>query len=237
MAASELLWALSGRQYGSCEVTVRPCSRRCHSQPYGDFWWSGGRFESGWPYGPTHGGWMAAACGSCRGSCSCNSAAELRLPQPAQSVSEVSVDGVVLPSSAYILYDGRTLVRTDGGQWPFCQDWAAASGVGVFEVTAVFGRPVPALGTLAMGEVIPEMLKACAGTEGCRLPSSVVRSITRQGVSKEFVLARDMAEMRRLGLPVSDRFLDFANPESLTLGAKIWNPDDLISDRRAGGVT
>lgn len=235
MAASELLWAASGRRFGSCSVTVRPCSRRCLEQPYGGWWWYPGRWQSGWPYGPTQGGWMAAVCGGCSGSCGCSSADELRLPVEAQAVTEVSVDGVVLPPSGYAFYDGLTLVRTDGALWPFCQDWTAASGVGVFEVTATFGRPVPPLGQLAMGEAVQEVLKACAG-ETCALPSGVVQTVSRQGVTKVFADASALATAGRTGLPLTDRFLDAENPSRLQSGARIWDPEEMGRERRPGGV-
>lgn len=239
MAASELLWAASGRQYGSCEVTLRPCSRRCFEQPYGGWWWRPDAWSNGWPYGPTHGGWMQAVCGTCSAPCACAFADELVLPQPAQSIAGVTIDGVPLPASGYVLYDGRTLVRTDGNRWPFCQDWAATSGEGVFELTAVFGRPVPAIGMLAMGEVLPEVLKACACDDTCRLPSGTVSTVTRQGVTKTFV---DPAALKSGGLfklealPLVAEFIEYANPSRLILPARIWNPDD-VADRIEGGVT
>lgn len=238
-AASEALWAASGRRFGSCAVTFRPCARRCLDQPYGGWWWDPGGFVAGWPYGPTHGGWIQAVCGSCPGSCACTSAAELRLPAPAQAVSQVSVDGVALTSPAnYVLYDGNVLVRTDGADWPFCQDWATTSGVGTFEVTAIFGAPVPALGAMAMGEIVPEVLKACVSDSGCKLPSGVVQSVSRQGVNKVFVDVAALREAGRAGIsifPLTGMFLDAFNPSGLQIGAKIWDPDEML-DRRAGGA-
>jgi hypothetical protein len=237
MAASELLWAASGRQYGSCMVTVRPCSRRCLEQPYGGWWWRPDAWSGGWPYGPTHGGWMHAVCGTCGDACACSAADTLRLPQPAQSIVSVTIDGVPLPPSGYVLYDGRNLVRVDG-DWPFCQDWTATSGPGTFEVAAIFGQPVPAIASLAMGELLPEVLKACRG-DPCQLPAGTVSQVTRQGVTKTFVDATRLAEVRLSGLyalPLVGRFLEFANPGGVILPAKIWNPDDVI-DRIEGGVT
>jgi hypothetical protein len=237
MAASELLWAASGRRYGSCEVTVRPCSRRCFEQPYGGWWWHPDAWSNGWPYGPTHGGWINAVCGTCSSGCACTSADELVLPMEAQSVTSVSIDGAVMPASGYVLYDGRTLVRTDGLRWPFCQDWTKLSGAGVFEVTPVFGYPVPAIGTMAMGELVPEVLKACAG-EACKLPSGTVSEVTRQGVTKVFV---DISKLKAAGmsaieaLPLVARFLDFANPGRVIVPARIWNPDEVL-DRIEGGL-
>jgi hypothetical protein len=173
-------------------------------------------------------------CGRCSGTCACTSAAELLLPYRAESVEEVTIDGVVLPPSGYTLYDHQTLVRTDGGQWPFCQDWAVTGGVGVFEVTARFGSPVPALGTLAMGEVVVEVLKACKG-DTCALPSGVLSTQVRQGNTKVFVSPEKLKEAKLLGLPISDRFIGSVNPDGLTLGAKIWDPEDYISYRIGPG--
>jgi len=34
-AATEILWALSGRQFGTCDVTIRPCRRSCANAPWG----------------------------------------------------------------------------------------------------------------------------------------------------------------------------------------------------------
>lgn len=238
MAASELLWAASGRQFGSCSVTVRPCSRACFAQPYGGWWWYSDRWVSGWPYGPVSGGYLASQCGGCTGSCSCTAASELVLPVVAQSIEEVTVDGVVLPPSGYAFYDGRTLVRADGGVWPFCQDWAKTSGPGVFTVTATFGRPVPALGSLAMGEVVPEVLKACGVGDGdCKLPSGTVQTVTRQGVTKTFVSPATLMEGGLTGLPLTDRFISAFNPDNLNEGARIWDPEDFVESRRPGGVS
>jgi hypothetical protein len=234
MAASEILWHATGRRFGVCSVSIRPCARACIDQPYGGWWWYTDRWISGWPYGPVHGGFAEAACGRCTGSCSCTSASELRLPYPAQSIEEVTIDGDVLPPSGYVLYDNRTLVRADGGQWPFCQDWAKTSGDGVFEVTARFGSPVPALGTLAMGEVTAEVLKACKG-DGCLLPSGVLSAQTRQGQTKTFVSPDALREAKLLGLPLADRFIMAENPDGLTVGAKIWDPENYPTHRIGPG--
>jgi hypothetical protein len=230
MAASEILWHATGRRFGSCEVSFRPCARRCWEQSYGGWWWYPDRWISGWPYGPVYGGFLAAACGTCTGNCSCTSAAELKLPELAQAVTEVTVDGAVLPASGYVLYDGYKLVRTDGELWPFCQDWATTGGPGVFEVTARFGLPVTALGALAMGEVVPEVLNACKGV-ACALPSGVLSAQTRQGTTRTFVSPEVLARNRLLGLPVADRFIQAVNPAGLTQGAKIWDPDNMPGHR------
>jgi hypothetical protein len=60
---------------------------------------------------------------------------------PVQSVTQVLVDGIVIPASGYALYDGNRLVRVDG-TWPACQDWQIpVSGAGAWSVTVVYGFP------------------------------------------------------------------------------------------------
>lgn len=228
-AASEILWAASGHRYGSCEVVVRPCSRLCSPQPYGGWWWYPERWNDGWPYGPTHGGFVNAACATCQGTCDCTQASTLVLPHPAQSITSVKIDGVTLAPSAYVFYDNTTLVRVNA-EWPFCQDWNAVSGAGVFEVAAVFGLPVPALGALAMGEMLTEVLKACRGEATC-LPAGLVSTVSRQGVTKNFVSPQVMAEQHLFGLPLVDAFINMVNPNHLISGPRVWDPENMPTHR------
>lgn len=231
MAASEYLWALSGYQFGTCEVTVRPCRRSCAPMSHGAWasrWWDG----AGWPVWDTPASWWwwDAMCGRCSGGCACSAADTLRLPELAQSVTSVVVDGAVVPAEDYALYDGRLLVRTDGERWPLCQDWAVpVSGVGAWSVTMEVGAPVPVLGQLALGSVARQFIAWC-DTGECRHPAYMTQK-TRQGVSQSFPTA---AELRREGLTgwaAVDTFLDAVNPNRIRgSGAKIWNPDDILSE-------
>jgi hypothetical protein len=55
-------------------------------------------------------------------------------------VTEVQVDGVVLPDGAYRVDAPGRLVRTDGGCWPDCQDMGAPAGAdNTFFVTYRYG--------------------------------------------------------------------------------------------------
>src|SRR5688572_26741655 len=75
--SSEILWAASGRRYGLCEVTVRPCLRRC-----------GGGSGLPAPYKDADGAWRnLSACG-CVEDCSCTELCEVVLPGPVASVTE-----------------------------------------------------------------------------------------------------------------------------------------------------
>jgi hypothetical protein len=234
-AASEFVWAQSGRQFGACEVLVRPCRREC-GPDFGD-WWSG--VAGGWPSWPRGFGgswWLGAVCGTCRGPCGCNSASELRLDLPAQEITQILIDGVELPASGYAFYNGDTLVRTDGGMWPLCQDWAVpVSGVGAWSITARYGQHIPTLGHLAIGEVACLIAKHCAGDASCVLPPGL-KSQTRAGTTYAYFTPGELRESGSTGLAHVDRFLDAVNPGRLNLGARIWNPDDYGGSRRPGGV-
>lgn len=231
-AASEYLWWLSGCQYGTCTTTLRPCAQACApawAPPSWGGWWRGG-----WPWVPAPGAtlWANAVCGACgAGGCSCNNAATLTIPGPVQAVTQVLIDGAVLPASGYLLYNGDTLVRTDGEAWPLCQDWGQpVTGVGAWAYTATIGHPVPALGSLALAEVAHEFATACTGGE-CRHPRYMTAK-TRQGVTQEFPSVADLAKVGLTGWPATDDFLRAVNPKGQRWTAGIWNPDEVLDAPR-----
>lgn len=227
-AASEWLWALSGRQFGSCPVTVRPCRSDCAIG--GGWWWDGWS----WPAAARGPAFLSSLCGGCDAGCSCSSTSTVYLGASVSEVIEVRIDGAVIPPSGYALYDGYKLLRI-GGSWPLCQTYGAASGSpGVWEVDVRYGAPVPALGEMAMGEAARQFGLACGpSTAECRLPSNVVR-ITRSGVAQELAKAVDLDEAGLTGLALVDRFLDAVNPDRLRHRPLILNPDDFASPRVAG---
>lgn len=223
-AASEVLWDLSGRQYGECEVTLRPCRQGC-GPAVASAWWSGG-----WPaYGQ---GWLSWVCGRCSGPCGCTTADELALPADVTDVVSVSVDGVALVRDTdWALYDGNHLVRLGGERWPVCQDWTTpVSGVGAFTVVARVGHEVPAMGRMALAELTRELLHACAG-EDCALPANVV-SQTRQGVSQQFATPLDLRREDLTGLRLVDLWLQSVMRDRS--GARIYDPEAYVTPRRPG---
>jgi hypothetical protein len=232
MAASEVLWSLSGHRYGACDVLVRPCRRSCGpTESLSRWWWDMNTWPStasGWP------GWLDVACGRCGSSCSCSAVSEVHLPALAQAVIEVVIDGEVLPPSGYGFYDGYRLVKVEG-EWPLCQDWSVpVSGVGAWHVVARYGQPVPILGQRAVAELAHQIDLVCQG-ESCELSNAMVESITRAGVTKRFNTDW-VNEGRLVGLPISDQFIRTVNPNGIRVGPKIWDPDDFGSPRRPGGV-
>src|SRR5512139_2553508 len=186
-SATEILWAESGRQFGLCERTIRPCRRDCFDRAgAGWFEWSSGVGAWSWPRPWLYqGNWYNLTCGSCPGSCSCTGIEEAKLPGPVYAVTQVKLNGSVMSTGSYRIDEDQMLVRTDGGLWPFCQDMSAADTEdNTWSVTAQFGQPVPASGRQAVGELACEIARACAGEE-CRLPPGV-KTAARQGVTIEF---------------------------------------------------
>ena len=215
-AATEVLWALSGRRYGECEATVRPC-RPASIAALGDV-------GHGWRPALIDGQWWNV-CGH-RSSCFCGDVDELQLPHvPVLEVTSVDVDGVALVEGTDWRLDARSrLVRLDGERWPVCQDLTAAPGdPGAFTVTYTYGTPVPTLGKQATVELACELVKSAVG-KPCRLPQRVT-SLTRQGVSMTFLDPQDFLTEGRTGLYVCDLWLATVNPDRITTPPSVWSPD------------
>lgn len=218
--ATELVWRLSGRRFGLCQQTVRPCRRDCATSeptwppPYGTSFWP---VLSG-------GSWTNLACGSCKRGCSCEVLEEVVLPGPIHAVSEVWVDGVQLPAGAYQVHDHRLLVRVDGGAWPKCQDLTAEPNEpGSFAVVYDQGIPVPPGGQYAAGVYACELLASCTGGT-CRLPKRV-QTITRQGVTAAFLDPMDFLEKGLTGVPEVDAWISAVNPHKSQGPSRVYSPD------------
>lgn len=106
----EIMHNLSGRQFGACPVTVRPCRTSCGgSQSYG--YWSGNL----WTPVLDGGTWYnERTCGqpACKSACSCAELCEVDLPGPVAEVLSVTVDGTPLDLRDYRVDNARKLVRT-----------------------------------------------------------------------------------------------------------------------------
>lgn len=224
--ATEVLWNRTKRRFGLCSVTIRPCKRDCWPA-----WpWIPAGFTDitgwGWPFPAlVDGAWINIGCGVCGDDCSCTSISSVRLPYPVACVTEVKVDGEILDSSAYRVDNRRFLVRLDGLDWPRCNDLNLDDGqVGTWSVTAEYGEMVPTLGQLAVGELAGQIYKRCAGGDGCLLPTTTVRQITRQGVTKVFFDANTAFASGKVGLYYSDLFIATYNPSSSGI-ASIYSID------------
>lgn len=218
--AVEILWAASGRQFGVCSTVIRPCADRCAPLSLGvytsrlaydvNYLWSG-----------------LMRCGSCGSNCSCSSIEELTLwHRNVREITEVTVDGVALATTAYRL-QGNRLLRIDGETWPTCQDWnVAIDEVGAWSVEYTHGRPVPTGGQVAAGLLACELAKAVVGAD-CELPRRV-QNVTRQGVSIAFVDPMQFLDTGRTGLYEVDLWLASVNPRGIQREARIFRPDSVV---------
>lgn len=221
--ASATLWSLSGRQFGLCSVTLRPCARGCgDGRMYDDFGppWTAGS----WPTPALVGGlWFNLTCGGCTSGCSCSRVPEFVLPAPVSSVDEIRIDGAVLPSSAYRLDNNRIVVRTDSGAWPRCNDLAEDDGPGTWSVRATYGQAIPPGAALAMGELACEIAKGADGGD-CRLPPGV-QQLARQGVTISYPDVGELFRQGRTGLYLVDLFISTWNPGRLRQRSRVYRVD------------
>lgn len=123
--ASYVLWAATGRRFGLCPVTVRPC--RPVAVPLYLTFPAWQLWDTDVPGGGIAGPDALAPPGACcTGRCQCQPP-QIALPGPVGEVTNVTLDGVTLDPAAYRLV-GNLLVRQDGEIWPASQDLAAPTG-------------------------------------------------------------------------------------------------------------
>lgn len=230
-SATSILWGLSGRRFGTCSVTLRPCRQSCNET--GLNWdyptWSGLSYSG--PYFDWY--WLPQMCGACGNDCSCNRVPEVILPAPVSQIVTVKVDGSPLATGgAYRVDNNRRLVRTDGQDWPRCNNLLLDdTQAGTWSVTAEYGEAVPESGQLAMGELACELLKAMAG-EDCRLPPGVTQ-LVRQGMTISYPDVGQLLQDGRTGLYLVDLFLASENPFGLKQRPRVYGVDRPVH-RRAG---
>ncbi len=99
--AVEFLWNWTGRVFGLCEVALRPCRENCGQTSA----WNNGKML------PVllGGRWFNLGCARCGNECGCSYTPALHLPGPIDSITEVLIDGQVLPPAAYRVDDSRFL--------------------------------------------------------------------------------------------------------------------------------
>ncbi|MFD4314985.1 hypothetical protein [Streptomyces sp. NPDC058548] len=226
LVASIILWGLSGRRWGPCPVTVRPCRRSCLESTVTSF--QAGAGTGPWiPYIGVDGAWRNASVCGCKSDCSCGELCEVYLPGPVYDIVEVNVDGDVLVPEQYRVDAPGKLVRTDGECWPTCQDLAAPPGEpGTFTVTYRWGLPLDAAAIAAVSELTCHLLKGCSpgGSCGCKTNRNLTR-ISRQGVDMEMPDPTLIYSEGRTGLPMSDMWLAMVNPYRMTSPSRVYSPD------------
>jgi len=226
--AKTVVWAATGRQFGLCELTVRPCGRQCANCPSG-WYWDG---EGSWTPYIFNGEWHNCWCGSGGpgGCCTCDPDCQVYLPGPVHSIVSVTIDGATLAVSGdagfnYFVLDQQWLVRTDTAAcWPLCSDQNLSPGdPDAFEVTYLRGREVPGALAQAASALACEYAKACIGAP-CRLPSRVT-SISRQGVTISMADINDILKNGLTGLWELDQLIMLYNPYGLKGRTRFYSHD------------
>lgn len=205
--AATYLWDWTGRKYGQCEVTLRPCRQECWEGR--STFWGGSGGPLGTPFTPVliQGTWYNVGCGTCGDTCGCSTAESLRLPGPISSVQQVQIDGEVLSSLAYRVDNRRFLIRQDGGRWPTCQNMNLADGADdTWSITYTKGYAVPKGGQVAAGLLANELAKAACNDKSCGLPRRV-QSVTRQGVTVAVLDAFDDIDEGHTGIWLIDSWV------------------------------
>lgn len=239
-SASELLWAATGRKFGTCQVTIRPCQQGNGCDPCPDggslpFGLGGFSYSfGGFPWYPQLSGgvWTNISCPSCVGQCGCEKLCEIDLPYPVCCIIEVVEDGIILDETMYRVDDFRKLVRLDptpsvtgaAACWPTCQDLSLPdTEEGTFSVTLTYGREVPFLVKQATAALACEFLKSCVGAP-CLLPQRI-SSLTRQGVTVGFLDTMAFLEKGRTGIYLVDLAIATFNPYRLLKQASVYSID------------
>ncbi len=236
--ASLVLWGATGRRYGLCKRTVRPC-------------YAGRRVEHSF-YNPaeyqhpvlatTLGGvtlYRAPLVG-----CGC-SIPELILDGPVAIVERIVADGVDVPlASLKIKTAGRNarraVLRVDGESWPCCNDLNEdptvanpGSSCPAWQVTYWQGRAVPALAQEMAGILAEQFGRArCEADCDNNMVAGLTR-VSRRGVTKEYNqdLIKDPNGAMRTGIDLVDSWLRTVNPNKLKRRPRIVRADDPDRDR------
>ncbi len=215
--ATQVIWAATGRRFGLCAVTIRPCIGRSEGLyqtfPVAGHWSV---------YGVTGG--ITVQYGSCdcceRSACS---AAALPLPGPVASITTVTIDGVVVDPSTYRL-DGHLLVRQDGAGWPVTQDLSAAEGsADTFSIAYQRGEAVPTILNDVAGRYACEVAKGMVGGS-CALPNRI-QSLTRNGIDLTMMDPGDYLSQGRTGFAEIDQMITAYNPDGLRSRPRVLSPD------------
>lgn len=211
--ATLTLWAATGRRFGLCDMTVRPCGIGQGACAGTVGWVAEG--QDWLPYAFTSGAYRSLS-GQCAPSC------EVWLPGPVNSVTEVWQDGVLVDPSAYRVDDWSWLVRTDGDCWPASVD--LSSDVDAFQVRYLKGLPVPEPLLDAAATLACEWAKGRVGDKTCRLPTRVT-AISRQGVSMTALDTDSLSKRNFTGITEVDQVIFALNPKGLEAASRVYSPD------------
>jgi len=211
--AVEVLWALSGRQYGACPTTVRPCPEQYPLHMRRSMSISSYEIFSWRDYG-----WAISGCG-CGSRCTQSGPGMVHLPGPVSEISAVIVDGVELDDSQYAV-EGDMLYRIgDSSSWPSQDMSRPATEAGTWKVEYLRGLEPPAGVGKLVGLLATEFYNACTGGK-CRLPRTVTE-VSRQGVSHRIFDPNQIYAAGKTGIPEIDIWLSAVNPYHLLAAPQV----------------
>ncbi len=177
-----------------------------------------------------------------RGCDLCERVTVFPLPPDTAAVTQVVLDGAVLPAVGnWRLDSGGRLVRVvsaSGGVqagWPLCQPWQEPpTGHGTFQVTRTYGAAPDAAGKLACCVLAAQITLLGTGGDGCALTANVTAT-SREGVSYVMFDPMDVIRLGRTGLTVPDQWLAAVNPDAGVRGGPVVGYPEMIIYPRAGG--
>jgi hypothetical protein len=218
------MWAATGRQFGRCQITVQPCTRRDLLPQYQTYPVDSDGYLSG-PY-ISGGVWHNDCPGTDESTCSCSVDGKCSVlldgPTTTAGIVAVTLAGVALPAGSYVVLNGNTLVRTDGQCWPSCPS-VTSQTTPDFEVTYLVGRVIPDAVQAATERLACEYAKACKGGP-CVLPQTL-KTLTRQGVELEVADLPDEGTAIRTGIREVDTIIKAVNPHGLTRRPSVLSLD------------
>lgn len=204
-SATDILWALTGRQWRGASLTANAVLT---ADPHRD---------------GHHTSWGGCVCRLTASHLATTRLAHteptrVRLPhRDVTAVTNVTIDGDTFTRWRL---DGAYLTRTDGAGWPMCGDRT--------RITYDYGRPPPAAAVAACAELAAEFGRDAAGDntdQECRLPARL-RSVNRQGLSFDVVDSLDFLDKGLTGLVHVDLWIRSVNPSGRrSRAAAVWTPD------------
>ena len=224
--AAFTMYSLTGRQFGTVTLTLRPCNAPMLPPLYQTYPvnlinpWGSDEGNTYYPLYIQNGVWHNAGCA---GINCCGATCEVQLPRTV-SISSVVIDGATVSPSAYRVDNGSLLVRTDTACWPQCQDLDKnVVATDTWSVTGVFGRLVPQELLDGASILACELGKSMAG-QPCRLPQRM-QSLTRAGVSVQFPGVNTYLDRGLTGLNEVDQLVVQFNPNRLTQPPQVLSMD------------
>lgn len=241
--AQSILTRCTAGKIGLCEITLRPCRPRCSMQ-YGFGCGNGvgaGNLGVGWAPVLWGGRVYNVSCG-CSGPCGCGPICEIALPGRVHSVTEVKMDGAVVPSNQYTVQNKRYLVKLGSATgpatpcWPECQRLDLPdTEPGTWSVTYLRGTE-PDAAARRMFTIFAGELSASCEKRACRLPQRIT-NVVRDGVTYSILDDPTLFDKCRTGLPEVDMWLAAINPTGTRSGLKVMSPDRMPQRRQTWPVT